>query len=252
MQKQKPILLAELVRGLEMTKQHIVHAFDAELTQLENLITEMGGRVEQQLDKSITALIDYNVELAKEVIANDKIIDQLELEIAKRATRIFAIRQPMADDLRAIVAALKISSNLERMGDYAKNISKRTITLSKVPLLSITGKSVRRMGELVAAMIQDVLEAYVTRDADKALVVMAKDEEVDQLHTSLFREILTYMMEDPRNITACTHLLFISKNVERAGDHATNIAEQVYYIKTGQYVDEARPKADTSPSIVVE
>jgi phosphate transport system protein len=235
-----------------MPKDHIVHAFDMELSNLEKLIVEMGGRVEMQLDKAINGLLNYDVETAKEVIADDKIIDRLELEVATKATEIFATRQPMADDLRSIVAALKISSNLERMGDYAKNISKRTITLSQIPLVSITGKSVRRMGDLVSHMMRDVLDAYVARDADKALDVIVQDHEVDQLHTSLFREILTYMMEDARNITACTHLLFIAKNVERIGDHTTNIGEQVYYIKTGNIPEEERDTADKATSVIVE
>jgi phosphate transport system protein len=235
-----------------MPQDHIVHAFDADLGNLEKLISEMGGRVEDQLDQAITGLLDYDVERAKEVIKKDKIIDQMELEIAAQATQIFALRQPMAADLRAIVAALKISSNLERMGDYAKNISKRTITLAKIPLISTIGKSVRRMGQLVEVMIEDVLDAYVKRDATKALHVIDQDEEVDQLHTSLFREILTYMMEDPRNITACTHLVFIAKNIERIGDHATNIAEQVYYVKTGKYVEDERKKADDATSVIVK
>lgn len=235
-----------------MPNDHIVHAFDDELAAVEKLITEMGGQVESQLDKAITGLVDFDTDKAKSVVKDDKEIDLLELEVAKKATRIFALRQPMAADLRAIVAALKISSNLERMGDYAKNISKRTITLSKVPLIKATGKSVKRMGVLVEKMIQDVLDAYVDRDENKALSVREQDQEVDLLHTSLFREILTYMMEDPSNITACTHLLFIAKNIERIGDHATNIAEQVYYIKTGKFVEEDREKADKSTTVIVE
>lgn len=235
-----------------MPNEHIVHAFDSELAALEKAITEMGGQVELQLDKSIQALVEHDVVRAKEVIKNDKAIDKIELEVANLTTNIFALRQPMAADLRAIVAALKISSNLERMGDYAKNISKRTITLSKVPLITTLGKSVRRMGHLVENMINDVLNAYVKRDEEMAIKVIEQDHEVDQLHTSLFREILTYMMEDPSNITACTHLLFIAKNVERIGDHATNIAEQVYYIKTGEFIEDGRDKADKSTSVIVE
>jgi phosphate transport system protein len=197
-----------------MPNDHIVHSYDAQLTEVEKLIIEMGGRVEAQLDKAIEGLLKFNLDIAKEIIQDDKIIDALELEVARKATEIFALRQPMAADLRAIVAALKISSNLERIGDYAKNISKRTITLAEVPLIISTVRSIKRMGVLVNEMINEVIEAYVRRDADMALIVTQKDFEVDQLHTSLFREILTYMMEDPKIIPACTHMLFIAKNVE--------------------------------------
>ncbi|PCI51701.1 MAG: phosphate transport system regulatory protein PhoU [Alphaproteobacteria bacterium] len=235
-----------------MPKEHIVQAYDAELGNLEKMIVEMGERARLQLDQSITSLVEHDVALARTVVADDIFIDQLELEVATRATQIFALRQPVADDLRSIVAALKISSDLERIGDHAKNISKRTITLTKMPLVSEFGNSLRRIHALVDNMIHDVLEAYRGRDAKKALAVLAQDTEVDKIYTSLFREILTYMMEDPKNITALTHLLFIAKNIERIGDHATNIAEQVYYVKTGHYIERDREKADQAISIIIE
>lgn len=235
-----------------MPNEHIVQAFDAELDNLRTSIVDMGKMVREQLRSSTTALVAHDLKRAKEVISYDKKIDKLELELATQATQIFAIRQPMAADLRMIVASLKISSNLERMGDYSKNISKRTITLDNIPLLGDTGARVLGMADLVHKMISDVMDAFVERDADKAVSVIRQDTEVDRLHTNLFREILTYMMADPNNVNVCTHLLFIAKNIERMGDHATNIAEQAYYVKTGTFVEDERDKNDKSTSVVVE
>ncbi len=235
-----------------MPKEHIVQAYDAELANLEKLIMEMGERSRALLDQAITSLLDHDVARAKNVVADDVVIDQLELTVATCATQIFALRQPMAFDLRSIVAALKISSDLERIGDLGKNIAKRTITLTKNPLISNVGSSVKHLHALVKKMIHDVLVAYRARDAEMALTILVQDTAVDQVYTSLFREILTYMIEDPGNIAACIHLLFIAKNIERIGDHATNIAEQVYYVKMGHYVESDRQKADQAIAVTME
>ena len=226
--------------------EHTVKRYDQELNQMTDTILRMGGMVEQQLAKAITALITRDPELATTVIADDKPIDQLEHEIDQLVMRLLALRQPMAVDLRLITASLKISSDLERIGDYAANVAKRASVLSQVePMRPVA--VIPRMSQIVQGMIKDVLDAYMARDAEKALVVWRRDEEVDETYNSLFRELLTYMMEDPRHITPCTHLLFIAKNIERMGDHATNIAETISFLVTGKPLSEARPKGDTTP-----
>ncbi len=234
-----------------MSQSHIVKVYDDELKNLDRLIAEMGGQVEHILSDSVQSLVQYDSTLAKAVVADDKKIDALEIDIDAQATRLLALRQPMAADLRTIIASLRISNDLERMGDHAKNISKRVDTLTQVPLLSPMGKSIERMSKLVETMINQVLNAYIERDVPQALSVIQQDEDVDLLYTSLFREILTYMMEDPRNITACTHFLFIAKNIERIGDHATNIAEQVYYVVEAKQYDDGHINLDQSTSVVV-
>ena len=226
--------------------EHTVKRYDEELNQMTDTILRMGGMVEQQLAKAITALIKRDPELAATVIADDQPIDQLEHEIDQLVMRLLALRQPMAADLRLITASLKISSDLERIGDYAANVAKRASALSQVePMRPVA--VIPRMSQIVQGMIKDVLDAYLARDAEKALAVWRRDEEVDETYNSLFRELLTYMMEDPRHITPCTHLLFIAKNIERMGDHATNIAEIITFLVTGKPLSEARPKGDTTP-----
>jgi phosphate transport system protein len=235
-----------------MPQQHIVKAYDKELAALDQLIADMARQVRVLLTESVTSLVRNDDVLAQSVIKSDKEIDALQVAIDKQATMLLALRQPMAADLRTIIASLRVSNDLERMGDYAKNISKRTITLSKIPMMASAARSVERMSMLACAMIDDVLEAWLQRDIELALKVIHQDEEVDQLHTSLFREILTYMMEDPRNITACTHLMFISKNIERVGDHATNIAEQLYFAVKGKAFNEGHVSLDEASAIVAE
>jgi len=225
-----------------MQSEHIVKSFDDDLNRLDNIIAEMGGLAEHQLANSIDAMVERNEDLAEQVIASDTRIDSLEAEVVDLAIAMLALRQPMADDLRVVITALRTAAIVERIGDYAKNIAKRTVAMSQTP----------RMGRQVQHMIQDVLDAYVKRDADKAEDVREADAEVDTLHTSLFREILTYMMEDPRVITSCTHLLFVAKNIERIGDHATNIAENVYFLVHGYMPAEKRQKDDESSFLVVE
>ncbi len=234
-----------------MKSEHIVKSFDENLNQLNTAIAQMGGLAEIQLDEAVQALVRRDAEAAAHIIEKDKRIDALEHDVDSMTVRLLALRQPMAEDLRAIVVALKISSDLERIGDYAKNIAKRIAPLAQTPPLE-TVHTLRRMATLVRGMVKTVLDAYIERDIEKASDVIARDEEVDALHTSLFRELLTYMMEDPRNITPCTHLLFVAKNIERSGDHATNIAENVQFLVSGESFTEERPKGDESSVVVVQ
>jgi len=234
-----------------MSNDHIVSSFKADLGRLDNMIAEMGGLAESQLSRSIEALCKRDLEAAEQIIPADKKIDALEEEIYEFTVKLLALRQPVADDLRIIISAIKISSVIERIGDYAKNISKRTIVLKEGPSLTGALNTVSRMGDLVQIMIKQALDAYIERDAQKAGDVRARDREVDLLHTSLFRELLTYMMEDPRYITPCTHLLFVAKNIERIGDHTTGIAEQVHFMVHGEMPADERPKGDHSSTTIV-
>ena len=211
----------------------------------------MGGLVEDAIRLAAQSLETRDEELAEKVRAGDKSIDALEDAINERAARIIALRAPTAIDLRVILSVIKISANLERIGDYAKNMAKRTGVLSQMPAVGDGTGAIRRMAKVVDGMLKDALDAYIQRDADLAADVIARDEDVDQMYNALFREFLTFMMEDPRNITACMHLHFIAKNTERMGDHVTAIAEQIVYLVTGQHPDEARPKADRT-SVVPE
>jgi phosphate transport system protein len=234
----------------EMAAEHIIKSYDEELGRLNNLIVEMGGLAENQLSSSIDAVAKRDSELAARVVEGDAKVDELERELDNLAIRLLALRQPMARDLRQIFAALKIGSDLERICDYAANVAKRSIALAQTPPIQPV-HALPRMGALALALVRDVIDAYVERDADKALSVWRRDEELDEMYSSLFREFLTYMMEDPRNIGPCTHLLFMAKNIERIGDHATNIAENLYYMVRGTPLTEARPKGDKSSLEVV-
>jgi phosphate transport system protein len=221
---------------------HTVSSFDEEIEGLRTLIGQMGGRAEAQISDAVDALTRRDTDAALDVVANDAELDTMEAEAERMAVTIIALRSPMADDLREIVAALKISAIIERIGDYAKNIAKR------VPVLTLAapiGPSViiPEMARVAGGMIRDALDSYVDRDADLARDVMERDQQVDDLYNSLFRSLLTYMMENPHHITPSAHLLFIAKNLERVGDHATNIAEMVYFSVTGDRVAE-RPKTD--------
>jgi len=234
-----------------MTSEHIVRAFDEDLKRLDNIIAQMGGLAESQLADAIEAMVRRDSTLAERVIASDRRIDTLEQEVDDLAVKMLALRQPFAEDLRVVITALKTSGIVERIGDYAKNIAKRSVAISQTPPIGPT-KTIARMGAQVQAMIKNVLDAYVARDAVKAELVRDSDSEVDLLHTSLFREILTYMMEDPRNISSCTHLLFVAKNIERIGDHATNIAENVHFLVHGNMPSEKRNKDDQSSYTIVK
>ena len=230
---------------------HTVKSFDEELKRLMNLISQMGGLVETQVQDCILSLAKRDSTIAERVIQGDLKIDGLEYDVNDLTVRMLALRQPLAEDLRRVVGALKISADLERIGDYAANISKRAVALNQLPPAR-PAAGIPRMGKMVQQILKEVLDAYVEQDAEKALLVWRRDEEVDEMYTSLFREWLTYMMEDPRNITPCTHLLFMAKNIERIGDHATNIAETLYYQVTGRPLTAERPKGDTSAFTVIE
>jgi phosphate transport system protein len=233
-----------------MGTEHIVTSFDEDLGQLETMISEMGGMAEAQLSDAIKALVNGDAVLAARTITRDKDLDDFESEIGALAVRLLALRNPVANDLRIVIAVLKISSNLERVGDYAKNIAKRTMVLERGPKIGDAVHSLVRMAGLTQAMIKNVLDSFASGDSAKADDVRLRDEDVDRLYTSLFRELLTYMMEDPRNITPCTHLLFMAKNLERIGDHATGIAEQVHFMVLGETPPDERPKGDGSSMIV--
>ena len=230
--------------------EHIVKSFDEELQHLREVILRMGGLAEAQLASAVEALVKRDSDLARRVVDKDEAIDELEEDVDTSAMRLLALRQPMADDLREVISALRIASDLERIGDYAKNVAKRATVLSQVPAIRPT-HAVPRMARLVQAIIKDTLDAYVDGDAEKAVAVWRRDEEVDEMYTSLFRELLTYMMEDPRNITCATHLLFIAKNIERMGDHVTNVAELIHFRVTGRQIEGGRPKGDTTSFQVV-
>ncbi|GER07495.1 phosphate transport system regulatory protein PhoU [Iodidimonas muriae] len=223
--------------------RHTVQAYDQELNHLQAILTQMGGLAEQELAKAIEALSARDPEAAALVIAMDKKLDALELEADDHVIQMIARRSPVADDLRDIVSALKIASMLERIGDFAKNIAKRVTVISEAapvkPALTIP-----RMAQEAQTMVREVLEAYVERDTAKAVKVWRSDDRVDALYNSLFRELLTYMMESPSSITQSTHLLFIAKNIERIGDQATNIAEVIYFAVEGKALEDTRPKGD--------
>ncbi len=227
-----------------MQDQHIASAFDRDLEGVQAQIMKMGGMVENAIRLSAKSLETRDEELAEEVRGADKAIDALEHQINESAARVIALRAPTAIDLRLILSVIKISANLERIGDYAKNMAKRTGVLNTMPAVNDSGAAIRRMAGTVEGMLKDALDAYIQRDAELAQAVIDRDEDVDQMYNALFREFLTFMLEDPRNITACMHLHFIAKNTERMGDHVTAIAEQVVYLVTGAHPDEARPKAD--------
>ncbi len=234
-----------------MEHKHIVREFDEELKKLDNLIAELGGLAERQLADAVDALVRRDAERAQEIAAADARLDELEREIDELGIDILIRRQPMANDFRVVIAALKTSSILERIGDYAKNIAKRTIALSQMPAIGSV-RSVQRMAESAQSQIKVALDAYLTRDAELAEDVRLRDQEIDSMHTSLFRELLTYMMEDHRTITAGTHLLFIAKNLERIGDHATTIAENLLFLIHGSAPENARPKNDAAHYTVVD
>ncbi len=224
--------------------EHTLRAYDEDLDAITAELARMGGLAEAEVADSIRAIARRDVALAYTVISRDAGLDALEMDIERKAIRLIALRQPVADDLRRTVAAMKISMNLERVGDLAKNIAKRAIVVAESePLTPLTG-SIERMGELVTTRLKDVLDALGSREVAQAVAVWGQDHEVDEHYDSIFRELLTYMMGDPRTITACAHLLFVAKNLERIGDHATNIAEILHYEITGVELTDERPKSD--------
>ncbi len=224
--------------------EHIVGAFDAELKSIAGRIAKMGGVAEALVSDAVTALMTRDVELAKNVIARDVRLDRMQHDIETSAIQILVRRQPMAQDLRDVVAAMRIVNDLERVGDLGKNIAKRVLAMSEAPSFRSLTHGVEHLAESAAVQLHAVLDAFSARDVAAAHDVHEHDNEVDALYTSLFRELLTYMMEDPRNITSCAHLLFCAKNIERIGDHATNIAETIHYMVTGRAMADERRKVD--------
>ncbi|MDR6874231.1 phosphate transport system protein [Bosea sp. OK403] len=227
--------------------EHIVRSYDAELEGLRRSLAEMGGMSERMLGDSTVALVRRDTTLAQKVISADQRLDNLQRDVEERAVLTIARRQPLANDLRELISAIRIAADIERVGDLAKNIAKRAVAISgqfQPPHRAVVG--LEHMSRLVQAQLKDVLDAYAASNEQKAMEVWRRDDEIDALYTSLFRELLTYMMEDPRNITFCTHLLFCAKNVERIGDHTTNIAETIHYLVTGESLDLNRPKLDTT------
>jgi phosphate transport system protein len=233
---------------------HTAKAFDSDLQEIMRRVAEMGGLVEKQISDAAQALLERDAELAEHVIATDPTIDAMQREIEEKAILTIARRQPMAVDLREIVGAMRVCNDLERVGDHAKHIGKRVVALGGDLYPQTLIRGVEHMAELVLAQIKQVLDAYASRNLQGALAVWKGDEEIDALCTSLFRELLTYMMEDPRNITFCMHLMFCAKDIERMGDHATNIAETVYFMIEGRPITDQRPKGDTTsfPSALMQ
>ena len=232
-----------------MVEQHTVKSFDAELEQLGRHISEMGGIAEKMLADAMDALAGMNADLAHKVVNADARLDVLQRTVEDETVSVIARRQPVAVDLREIIGALRISSDLERVGDLAKNIAKRAAKIAGEGRVPRAVMGLKSMHDLAVMQLNDVLDAYAQRDAERAKAVWLRDIELDALEDSVFRDLLTHMMEDPRNITFCTHLLFCSKNLERVGDHTTNIAETVYYIVTGQALPTDRPRGIDSSAL---
>lgn len=226
---------------------HIVRSYDTDLEGIRRSLAEMGGMAERMLGDSTVALVRRDTALAQKIISADQRLDNLQREVEEKAVLTIARRQPLANDLRELISAIRIAADIERVGDLAKNIAKRAVAIAgqfQPPHRAVVG--LEHISRLVQAQLKDVLDAYAAGNEQKALEVWRRDDEIDALYTSLFRELLTYMMEDPRNITFCTHLLFCAKNIERIGDHTTNIAETIHYLITGDSLDTNRPKLDTT------
>jgi phosphate transport system protein len=232
-------------------KEHIVRSYEEELALLDKKIAHMGGLAEESLGQAFEALERRDPRLAAAVIQSDKQIDQLQKDIEEQLVTMIARRQPMANDLRQIMAGLRIASDLERIGDLAKNTAKRALAISQEPYPKPLMSGLRNMVERALRQMKDVLDAYAGRNSDLALTVWRDDEQIDAMYNSVFRELLTYMMEDPRNIGLCTHLLFGAKNIERIGDHTTNIAENVHYLVKGATIADDRPKDDQTSSTLI-
>ncbi|MDO6727469.1 MAG: phosphate signaling complex protein PhoU [Cognatishimia sp.] len=229
-----------------MVDSHIVTGFDRDLESVQAHIMKMGGLVEEAILEASKALRERDEELSEKVRQADKAIDALEEVINEEASRIIALRAPTAVDLRVILSVMKIAGNLERIGDYAKNMAKRNTVLVQMTPVEGSRAALGRMAREVQLMLKDALDAYIQRDVELAYEILERDRDIDQMYNALFREFLTFMMEDPRHITPCMHLHFIAKNTERMGDHVTAIAEQVIYLVTGSMPDDARPKGDTT------
>ena len=234
-----------------MNSQHTVRAYDEELATLGNRIAAMGGHAERMVDEAVAALINADAALARKVIADDVVLDEGQRWIDDHAILLIAKRQPMADDLREIIGTIRISADLERVGDLGKNIAKRVVAVADTRQPVQLFRGLEALATLALTQLKQVLDVYASRSVGAIGFMRDRDEEIDAMYTSLFRELLTYMMEDPRNISPCTHLLFCAKNIERIGDHATNIAETVYYVVTGEQLPLERPKEDKSHRVVM-
>jgi len=232
------------------TPEHMVKSYDQELKRLRNMLTQMGGMVESQVALAAEAILHRDAGAAARAVEEDPKVDALEREIDQFVIRLLALRQPVAGDLRHIVAALKSTVDLERIGDYAANVAKRSIVLAEFSI-PYPFAGMGHMLRLVQEQLKLVIDALGEADADKAMQVWRSDQAIDDIYNTIFRELITYMMEDPRNITPCAHLLFIAKNLERIGDHATNVAETIYYAVQGEELPESRPRGDTSAYAVV-
>ncbi|BCH27271.1 phosphate signaling complex protein PhoU [Mesorhizobium sp. L-8-3] len=234
-----------------MLSRHTVRAYDEELKFLATRIGAMGGHAERMVDQAVVALVNSDTALAGKVIADDVVLDEGQREIDEKAILIITRRQPVADDLREIIGAIRISADLERVGDLGKNIAKRVVAVTQGRQPPSLFRGLEALAELALTQLKEVLDVYASRTIDRIGFVRDRDDQIDAMYTSLFRQLLTYMMEDPRNITACTHLLFCAKNIERIGDHATNIAETVYHIVTGEQMPPERPKEDKSHNVTL-
>ena len=234
-----------------MASTHIFSAYDDDLKFLTRRISEMGGLAEQMVSDAVRALVNGDTALAQKVISDDVILDHAEREVGDKAIVTIARRQPMAADLREIMGSIRIAADLERVGDLGKNTAKRVIAVQSTGVPRKLARGLEHLSELALVQLKEVLDVYTNRSADKANAIRERDNEIDAMYTSLFRELLTYMMEDPRNITSCTHLLFCAKNIERIGDHATNIAETIFYVVTGEQMPIERPKEDKSHNVVM-
>ncbi|TPN55936.1 MULTISPECIES: phosphate signaling complex protein PhoU [unclassified Mesorhizobium] len=232
-----------------MQSVHIVSAYDEELKYLSKRIAAMGGHAERMVEQAVAALVNADPGLAQKVIRDDAVLDEGQREIDDKAIIIIARRQPMATDLREIVGAIRISADLERVGDLGKNVAKRVVAVTDGRQPTSLFRGLEALANLALTQLKEVLDVYASRSVEKIGFVRDRDDQIDAMYTSLFRELLTYMMEDPRNITPCTHLLFCAKNIERIGDHATNIAETIYYIVTGDQMPADRPKGDKTDKI---
>lgn len=233
-----------------MQSVHIVSAYDEELKFLSKRIAAMGGHAERMVEQAVAALVNVDHGLAQKVIQDDLVLDEGQREIDDKAIVIIARRQPMATDLREIVGAIRISADIERVGDLGKNVAKRVASVDGRQPNSLF-RGLEALADLALTQLKEVLDIYASRSVERIGFVRDRDDQIDAMYTSLFRELLTYMMEDPRNITPCTHLLFCAKNIERIGDHATNIAETIYYIVTGDQMPADRPKGDKTDKVVL-
>jgi phosphate transport system protein len=235
-----------------MNSVHIVSAFDGDLKYISNKLAAMGGHAERMVEQAVAALVSSDLTLARKVVQDDAVLDIAEREIGDKAILLIAKRQPLAADLREVIGAIRISSDLERVGDLGKNVAKRAVAIGDIRQPGSLFRGLEALAELALTQLKDVLDVYASRAVERLAFMRDRDDQIDAMYTSLFRELLTYMMEDQRNIAPCTHLLFCAKNIERIGDHATNIAETIYYVLTGEQMPADRPKDDRSHTVMLE